>query len=84
MEITVNSSIMPKVTFELAPKHRKLMDAHPEVNWSAVFRRAIERQAEAAEIAQQIQEEMEDPRVHAIAAALKKGTGARWRREAGP
>jgi hypothetical protein len=84
MEITVNHHIMPKVTFELAPKHRKLMDAHPEVNWSAVFRKAIERHAEAAEIARQVQEEMEDPRIQAIAAALKKGAGARWRREAGP
>lgn len=75
----VNHHTMPKVTFEILPKHRKLMDAHPEVNWSAVFRKAIERQSESAWIAERIREEMEDPRVQALAAALKAGIGKRWR-----
>lgn len=75
----VNSHIMPKVTFEVTPKHRKLMDRHPDVNWSAVFRQAIERQAETAFLAQKIQEEMDDPEIKAFAAALKAGMRKRWR-----
>lgn len=78
MAEAVNHHIMPKVTFELTPKHRKLMDRHPDVNWSAVFRQAIERHAHAAFLAQKIQEELEDPDVKAFAAALKAGIGKRW------
>lgn len=74
---------MPKVTFDITPSLRALMDKNPEVNWSAVFRISIQRHARQAEIARQIQQEMDDPRVQAFAAALKKGAGERWRRARG-
>jgi ketopantoate reductase len=67
-----------KVTFEVPSDLRALMDAHPEVNWSAVFREAIRRQAEVMEVARHIQDEMRDPRVRAFAAALREGTAKRY------
>lgn len=79
MAKAANCLIMPKVTFEITPKHRKLMDEHPDVNWSAVFRRAIEKQAQSAWLAERIREEMEDPRVQAVAAQLRVGAAKRWR-----
>lgn len=78
MANAVNHHIMPKVTFEVTPQQRKLMDEHPDVNWSGVFRMAIERQARTAWLAEQIRQEMEDPRIQAVAAALKAGAGKRW------
>lgn len=69
-----------KFTFELPKDLKAQMDAHPEVNWSAVFREAIRRQAEAAEITRQILREQSDPRVRAVASELKKGVGERYRR----
>ena len=68
-----------KFTFEVPADLRAMMDAHPEVNWTAVFRQAIRRQAAAAEIAARIVEEMDDPRVKAIAASVKKGSAERYR-----
>jgi len=68
-----------KFTFEVPPDLRRLMDAHPEVNWTAVFREAIRRQAQAAEVAEQILEEQSDPRVQAVAATLKGRIGERYR-----
>ncbi len=68
-----------KFTFEVPADLRALMDAHPEVNWTAVFREAIRRQAKAAEIARQILEEEEDPRVRAIAQTVKPRVGERFR-----
>lgn len=73
-----NLQVMPKVTFELSPELKRLMDAHPEVNWSAVFRRAVENQAKAADVARRIVEEMEDPRIQEIAARVKRGVGRRF------
>lgn len=73
-----NLQLVPKVTFEATPKLKKLMEEHPEVNWSSVFRQAIERQARAAEIARQILEEESDPRVQAVARLVKKGVARRF------
>ena len=69
-----------KFTFELTPELREAMDAHPEVNWSAVFRRAVTQQVQAMELTDEILEEMNDPRVAALAAALKAGAAQRYRR----
>lgn len=66
-----------KVTFEVPADVRRLMDAHPEVNWSEVLRQAIRRHARAMDIAWQIEEEMADPRVQAVAARLKRGIAER-------
>ena len=71
-------------TFELTPDLRSLMDDHPEVNWTAVFREAIRRQARAADVARQILEEESDPRVQAVADLLKRRTGERFRKARGP
>lgn len=68
-----------KFTFEIPPDLRRLMDRHPEVNWSAVFREAIRRQAETAEIAERLREEWTDPRVAAVARAAKRRVGERFR-----
>jgi hypothetical protein len=78
---TVNHQQMPKVTFEVSAAQRRLMDAHPEVNWSAVLRQAVERHAASAELARRIEEEMGDTRIQAVARSLKAGAGARWRDE---
>jgi hypothetical protein len=69
-----------KFTFEVPPDLRTLMDDHPEVNWTAVFRDAIRRQAAAAEIAQRILDEQADPRVQAVADALKQRVGERFQK----
>lgn len=55
------------------------MDAHPEVNWSQVLRNAVRRYARAQEIARQLLDEEDDPRVQAVAALLKQRSGERWR-----
>lgn len=68
-----------KFTFEVPAEYRRLMDAHPEVNWTAVFREAIKRQAAAAEIARQILDEQSDPRVQALSGLVKSRAGARYR-----
>lgn len=68
-----------KFTFDVPRELRVLMDAHPEINWTAVFRDAIRRQAKAAEIARQILDEEEDPRVQAVAQAVKGRVGAKLR-----
>lgn len=68
-----------KFTFEVPPDLRALMDAHRDVNWTGVFREAIRRHAEAAEIARRIVEEQSDPRVQAVAAQLKRRVGDRYR-----
>lgn len=69
---------MAKVTFELPDPLKKLMDQHPEVNWSAVFRESVRRQARASEIAREILEEESDPRIQVVAAALKRGAARRF------
>lgn len=76
----VNYQTMPKVTFEITAAQRKLMDAHPEVNWSETFRVAIERHAQAAALARQIEQDLSDPRIMAVTKALKRGTAERVRR----
>lgn len=68
-----------KFTFDVPPELRLLMDAHPEVNWTAVFRESIRRHAEAADLARRIVEEESDPRVQAVAAKLKAGVGKKYR-----
>lgn len=68
-----------KFTFELGEDLRSVIDAHPEVNWSAVLRQAVRRHAEAAEMVQQILDEEHDPRVQAVAAHLKSRVGERYR-----
>lgn len=70
---------MPKVTFEVPPELKRLMDAYPEINWSAVFRQSVDRQVRALEIAREILDEASDPRVQAVALALKKGVSRRFR-----
>lgn len=70
-----------KITFEVPRNLKVRMEKHPEVNWSAVFRESIRRQIRAAEIAQQILKEENDPRIQAVAALLKKRVGERFRRE---
>jgi hypothetical protein len=69
-----------KVTFEAPREIRRVMDAHPEVNWSEVFRQAVLQHARALDIARRIAEEMNDPRVVKFAARLKRGVGERARR----
>lgn len=69
---TVQIQAMPKVTFEVTPELKKLMDDHPEVNWSAVFRQSIERQVQVAQLTRQILAEMNDPRIQDAARFLKK------------
>lgn len=73
-----NLQLVPKVTFEATPKLKKLMEEHPEVNWSSVFRQAIERQARASEIARQILEEESDPRIQRIAELVTRGAARRF------
>lgn len=68
-----------KFTFELPDDLRELMDEHPEVNWSAVFRQAARRHVDALEVANEILDEQADPRVQAVAEALEEGTGQRFR-----
>lgn len=68
------------MTFEVSPDLREVMDHHPEVNWSAVFRDAILRHADTLEIARAIEAEQNDPRVKAVAEMLRKGVGERYRR----
>jgi hypothetical protein len=68
-----------KFTFEVPGELRQIMDAHPEVNWTAVFRDAIRRHAEAADIARRIVEEQGDPRVQAVAGLAKRRTAERFR-----
>lgn len=66
-------------TFELPDDLRDLMDEHPEVNWSAVFRQAARRHVEALDLANEILDEQADPRVQAVAEALEEGVGRRFR-----
>lgn len=70
-----------KFTFEMSEDLRALMDQHPEVNWSEVFRQAARRHVEAVELAEEILDEQSDPRVQAIARELEAGTGQRFRGE---
>lgn len=70
-----------KFTFELTPELREMMDEHPEINWSAVLRDAIRREVEAAEIAQEILDEQNDPRIRAIAQMLEEGAAERFARD---
>src|SRR3990170_370154 len=70
-----------KVTFEVPPELRRIMDDHPEVNWSAVFRDALMRHANLLEIAKRIADEEEDRRIRRLADGLRRGTGARYRKE---
>lgn len=72
-----------KFTFEVPPELRLLMDGHPEVNWTAVFRESIRRHAEAADLARRIMEEQSDPRIQAVAARLKAGVGKKYREARG-
>lgn len=69
-----------RFTFDVTPELRAMMDAHPEVNWSAVLREAIRRKAEAAELERRIAEELDDPAVQELAAKIKKGAAAKFRK----
>jgi len=69
-----------KVTFEVPPELRAVMDRHPEVNWSAVFRQALLRHARTLEVAREIAAEEDDRRVAAVAEGLKAGAAERFRR----
>lgn len=68
-----------KFTFDVPPDLRTILDTHPEVNWTAVFRDAIRRQAVAADIARRILEEQSDPRIAAVASSVKSRVGQRFR-----
>lgn len=67
---------MAKASFQVDDEAQQLMSAHPEVNWSAVFRRAIREHVELLELAEQIREERA---AAAFASDLKAGVGRRWR-----
>lgn len=69
-----------KVTVRIPQELRELMDRHPDVNWSAVFREAVVRHARALDAAKGIAEEEADPRIAALAERLKKGAAARYRK----
>ena len=68
-----------KFTFDVPPDLRAVLDDHPEVNWTAVFRDAIRRQAVAADLARRIVEEQSDPRIAAVTASVKSRVGKRFR-----
>jgi hypothetical protein len=72
-----------KFTFEVPADLSAMMQAHPEVNWTAVFRDAIRRQARAAEIARQIMEEESDPRVQAVARLVKGRVAGKFHKARG-
>jgi hypothetical protein len=69
-----------KVTFEVPSELRALMDRHPEVNWSAVFREALVRHARALDIAKRILEEEEDERIVRMTERLRRGAAVRFRK----
>lgn len=69
-----------KVTSEVPDELRTLMDKHPEVNWSAVFREALVRHARTLDLAKQILQEEDDMRVARMTGRLKRGPGARFRK----
>lgn len=69
-----------KVTFEIPEDLRKLMDAHPEVNWSAVFREALVRHARALDLAKEILQEEGDARIAKMTERLKRGAAERFRK----
>jgi hypothetical protein len=73
---------MPKASFQLDEEEQRLMSDHPEVNWSAVFRRTIREQVETLELARQLREERL-PQARAVGSELKAGTGRRWREALG-
>lgn len=60
----------------------EMMERHPEVNWSAVFRQAVREKVETLELAEQLREE-QDARARAVGERLKAGVGERWRRALG-
>ena len=78
------SPAMPKVTFEITPEQRKLMDAFPKVNWSEVLRKTIEREAARQELVQRIEEELSAKDVVEMAELVNEELRKRWRREFGP
>lgn len=59
-----------------------MMERHPEINWSAVFRQAVREKVEAIELAEQLREE-NDARARAVARRLRSGMGERWRQALG-
>lgn len=59
-----------------------MMERHPEINWSAVFRQAVREKVEAIELAEQLREE-NDARARAVAQRLRSGMGERWRQALG-
>jgi DNA-binding MarR family transcriptional regulator len=75
---------MPKVTFEITPKQRKLMDKHPDVNWSEVFRRTVEQEARRQELARRIERELTDKDVEEVATLVNNELRRRWLEEFGP
>lgn len=70
---------MPKVTFEVPDELKKLMDEHPEVNWSEVLRQSVRRQVRVAKIAQEIIDEQSDRRIEELTRVVKRGVGRRHR-----
>jgi hypothetical protein len=75
---------MPKFTFEITPKQRKLMDRHPDVNWSQVFRSTIEQESRRQELARRIEMELTDKDVEEMAALVNNELRRRWLEEFGP
>lgn len=71
-----------KVTFEVPGDLRDLMDRHPEVNWSAVFREALARHGRVLDLAKRILKEEEDERITEMTNRLKRGAAARFRKAA--
>lgn len=68
-----------KFTFDVPPDLKEKMTAHPEVNWTAVFRDAIRTHARSAELAKLIAEEEADPRIQAVVRKAKAEVGRRFR-----
>ncbi len=69
---------MPKVTFEITPVQRKVMDRYPQVNWSETFRQAIAKEERRQELIRHMEAEANDPLVKEFAARVEQGMRQRW------
>lgn len=72
--------LMPKVTFEVTPALKELMDRYAEVNWSAVLRRSVHEYAAVIDHARRFEAELNDPLVRELADRVTRGAAARYER----
>lgn len=75
-----NCQLVPKVTFEVPPELKKLMDRYSEVNWSAVLRRSVHEYAAVIDHARRLEAELNDPLVRELADRVTRGAAARYER----